>query len=400
MVEQRRCAIVAKVQAKQPVDQLIAKLPSRSAAAELVALVASGDPEAEAAVIRTLSAGTLDQPHDLDEHVRAELYDAMEVTGSDPEAGLELGRKLTSSLVAPCELAQAWGIQAQAHRMLGQYTAAEKCLEEAGEVAGGCELAMADLLRRRGLVRYFGGRRREGLADADEAVALYRRLGSPGHDLDGEGLAKSLMARGKVRWHEGDFRGAIVDFGEAVSLIPPRKVVFVYAVANLAVALKDGGPEERLMAMDLLAPARHAFRVFPNGSLQRSKLDWVEGMLRWDLRRGKRAYARKLLLRAREYFIDKKMPFETAAVTADLFRMAFPDRSRLLELSEEWRPAFRRLVRAPDLRRAFGEVDRAAQAYGWDAERRLDRVISELRAACEAPGVIPCLLESRPSSVG
>ncbi len=88
------------------------------------------------------------------------------------------------------------------------------------------------------------------------------------------------------------------------------------------------------------------------------------------------------------------MPFEAAAVSADLFRITFPDRILLLELVAEWRPTIRRLVRAPELLRGFDKVKQAAKTYGWDAEERLDRAISDLRAACQAPGVLPCLLES------
>lgn len=369
---------------------------SEKAARELMERTKKGDREAEEALLRKLRQNRkmVTQPRcELTSKVFRKLVRVQRVTENRPKRGMEQVQDLLAPDLLPCEMAQALGILAHAHRMLKNYAAAEEALRRAWTVAGNCEIAVLDLHRREVLLAYVTGRPDDAFRHANAAIDGYRSLGGPGHDLDGEGLAKSYMFRGQLWYHEKHFGKAATDLGLAVSVIPPDKVVFGYAVVDLAWALSHGGMAARQEALQHVLGARSSFRRRA-ASVHRARLDWLEGLLRWDLDYGQRPRAKFLLQRAQEDFIEAAMPYETAAVTADLLRLTFPDRQKILGFLIKLKPQLDPLLAGlRDLTRGLQAVQDAAEVCGWSAERGIDRAISALREACEdSPGVIPCLL--------
>lgn len=369
---------------------------TKEAARVLMERAKKGDREAEEALLRKLrqhSKMVTQYRCELTPEVLRELHRVQLVTVDHPKRGLEQVQDLLVADLLPCEMAQALGISAQAYRMLKDYPAAGEALRRAWDNAGHCEIATLDLHRREVLLAYFTGRKDDAFRHANAAIDGYRGLGGPGHDLDGEGLAKSYLFRGQLWGHEKNFGRAAADQSLALSLIPPHKVVYGYAVFDLAATLAHLGREERLQAFQYVLVARNSFRR-RSASVQRARLDWLEGLLRWDLDYPPRPRAKFLLERAQADFIDASMPYETAAVTADLLRLTFPDRYKILLFLNKLEPRLGPLLAGlRDVTRRLQEIRDAAGVAGLRGERAVGRAICAMRTACEAsPGVLPCLL--------
>jgi tetratricopeptide (TPR) repeat protein len=290
----------------------------------------------------------------------------------------------------PCEVVQAWGVFAYAQRAQKELDDAEQSLAQAWALAGDCADCLAYLHHRRARLRAAQRRYREGLIDAGFSEDHYRRFG-PGHDLDGEGLANSLEARGQILYFLGRKEEAAEVFAECVRILPPRKEdLYAYAVVNLGVALRGLGPERKQDALDSLALARNRFRSVTEASVPRVKLDWLEGDLRCELK-DRPDRGRELLYRALGDCPGLGLEAEGLAIASDLTLFLFPVRARILRMLEDFRPSMERLLRTPKLRRGFDEIYQAADACGWHAEERLRRTIAEVRRSVSGlPGVFPC----------
>lgn len=370
------------------IEELIRKPHwSRAEARRIFEAAARGDVRAREAVIERLSPkceldpGVFDDLH----RIEAEVLDK-------PEQGLRRVRSYLSSelFLSPCERAQAWGIASLALRMLGDISGAESALEEASEIAGDCDLAALDNHRRTVLVRFAAHRIDEAYSHADSAVAGYRALGGPGHDLWGEGLARSLRIRGHLRYHCGAYHRALPDLGEALSITPPTSELFLDATFDLSATLAQVGEEEQRCAYDYVTSARQSFRRRPK-SPQRARLDWLEGSLRWRLRED-RERGKWLLKRAQKDFIGFSMPYEVSGVTADLLRTLFPHRNNLRVFLAEWRPRLCGFL-PRELWTPFLAVTTAVETSHWAGESLVDRAIASFReAASLKAGIPPCLI--------
>lgn len=145
----------------------------------------------------------------------------------------------------------------------------------------------------------------------DRAVLLHREQD------DQEGLSRALTKRGDVRRLRGDLAGAVEDLGSATDLLAgnptPDQHLQVCVLSNLALCLCDlGRPGE---ARRLLDDNRE---LYTSGSSrwERSRLPWLEGIIARSLGEGDKA--ERLLLRARNLFLEKDFYFDAALVSLDL----------------------------------------------------------------------------------
>jgi len=59
---------------------------------------------------------------------------------------------------------------------------------------------------------------------SQRAMDGYDALGGPGHDLDGDGWASSLIVRADARFHLGDKAGSAADFATALGRLEKEMV--------------------------------------------------------------------------------------------------------------------------------------------------------------------------------
>lgn len=371
-------------------EELVKSLPwSDDAAEEIFRRASAGDSEARKVALKSLRKFHI--PCEFSPETFEKLKDLQWETDDDPGRGLAKVRELMKSDLAPCELGQAHGIEAQALRMLNDYVGAKAAISRAWSVAGFCDLSVPDLELRSMWPAYHDGRIEEAIRHADTAVKGYKLLDGPGHDLDGEGLAVSMMNRGELYYLTGSYEAAAVDLGEAVALIHPSNRLLATAIFNLAVALERLGSAERRRAYQDVLVCRAAF-MRRGRTVPRAKLDWLEGSLRVQLSENPKR-GRKLLRRGLTDLIHFEIPYDAAALAADIMRVLFPDRHRIVGFLDEKKPRILRLVRAIlPLVEALDGV--SAAAWGVDPQA-LDRAIASLREAC-GPRVLPCLVVNQP----
>lgn len=150
----------------------------------------------------------------------------------------------------------------------------------------------------------------------DEAQRLLDRATLLARDLqDDDMLARTLIQRGTVLWHQGRFEEAGRDEREALTLLDANRDAVLYAcgVGNLALCLSELGRYDEAAAVieenrDRLAGV--------SGEWSRLRLLVLEGRIAQGRRRVDEA--ERLLLEARNRCIAEGNAFEVALVSLDL----------------------------------------------------------------------------------
>lgn len=299
-----------------------------------------------------------------------------------------------------CAQAQALGLVAQSHRMSRDFEAAEECLRLAAVIAHGCESCLADVDRRWVFLLLALGLYTLALGKADASVNRYEALGHSGHDLDGAGLAKALLARGQARWYLGEYSESAREFETCLAMLSheDHEVLYLHVTVALAAALKECGPERQKEAVGLVNGVRKArfLRRHHRDSPHLARLNWLEGTLKYKLRIGQPCRARDLVEDALRIFIARDMPDEAPAVLADLSMMAaprwdakYPDRGMVVGVLKKFEPAVSALSLRPPVRTGLVELRKASWVHGWDAHKGMVAAIRSLREAASGSGVLP-----------
>jgi tetratricopeptide (TPR) repeat protein len=167
----------------------------------------------------------------------------------------------------------------------------------------------AAILDREASLRRDERRFDEAVALLKDAIETFRGLGEK--HLEG----RSLVNLAVVHHHAGDLERAIVLLQEALPLLDPEREprVLLNARHNLAFYLAGAGRFEEALAA--YREARPLYREFPE--------PWVENRRRWVRGRilrglGRTAAAEKLLLKARDGFVDEGIPYDTALAALEL----------------------------------------------------------------------------------
>jgi tetratricopeptide (TPR) repeat protein len=302
-----------------------------------------------------------------------------------------------------CEAVQATGLEAYRLRRLGRNEAARGLLEQAWRLGASCPLdreglnpCRLDVGWRLAVVLTALGLYPKALATVEESLEGYRRLGGPGHDLDGDGIAKCLSVRAKIRSFMGDHAGAAGDFAACLERLPTGSSFFDQTQRDLAWALFQTGDEGKEDAYKYLQKHRLAYRrreLTPD----RAQFDWLDGQLEFSRKgrvgRNRRKRGEKKMMRAIEGFAEAGLPAEFEAAASDLLRALRHDRTALLEHLETLHPMAMRLIKSPEQLRRFqlilNECQGTPSPSTWS---RIERAIGELREAAGGTHLPPCLI--------
>lgn len=221
--------------------------------------------------------------------------------------------------------------QANAYRAGGELKTAENLFVEVRRelTVSGCTDAElhAEIVRLEASLRLDQQRLDEARRLLDRAVLLAREIQET--DL----LARSLIKRGSVLWHQGRLEEASGDQREAVALLDRAgdPILYACAVANLALCLSELGRYDDATAV--LEKNRHRL-TGASGEWSRLRLLWLEGRIAHGRHRADEA--ERLLLEARNGFIAERKGFDVALVSLDL---------SLLYLEESRHSDLKRLAR-------------------------------------------------------
>ncbi len=262
-----------------------------------------------------------------------------EVLFDDPRAGLELA-KLAPRLAAsiPQRRPHEWRyvgesekrlhreLSVRSHAVLGGAHRAGAGFEEADRAYRVsrqiCDSGpvrpetRANLYKRLARLRTAQKRYSDASKLVDFAIEVYR-------DRDQEYYADALLMKGYVLGESGRHAEAIPFFGEALQLTKPMrrssslvKRTFRSAVHNLANAVSRGcGPDDVIAAHRFVKEAKK-FYVKKPSSINKHKLNWVEG--RVVSRLGSTRLAERRFRGAVEQFLKLGAPLEAAFSSLDL----------------------------------------------------------------------------------
>lgn len=229
----------------------------------------------------------------------------------------------------------------------------------------------------------------------EACLAGYRELG-PGHDLDGDGVARCLSIRGQIRWFLGAADGAVADLGVSLERWRPESPPFLVALLNLGVALERAGRREE--AYQLLRKPRLKFRSLPP-SAHRAVFDLLDGNLEYQRGVRHRHRGREKIRDAVDGFAAERMPDEFIRAVADYVRSIRRNPEAVHAFLKEIHGTARELVTAPEQIRRLREIfalsrDLSGPLPTRSVRRRMaqamEQAIAELRAGI-LPGV-PCLV--------
>lgn len=227
-------------------------------------------------------------------------------------------------VLARCQRHQALCIMAAADRAVGKARKAEYQLRRLlAEVA--CPACRADFHRRLAIVLRYRMRFPEALVEMATAMATYRRLGHPGHDLHQNGYAACLYGRASIHYYRGDEASGLRDGAMAFRLIDPevspglhRATLSVVAASLLKIVRRSAGmgikcPADLLSVLDgQLAVALQGFKP----TVEWGKLTWLRGII--AALRGDLPVAEDLLFQCQGVLVEKSEPLAVAVVTSDL----------------------------------------------------------------------------------
>ncbi len=164
-----------------------------------------------------------------------------------------------------------------------------------------------DVLRRRAFLRIYQGRLAEAQEDAEAALPR----------TTGREHAYALEASGAAHYYSGEYGDASRQFGKCLDETHPDDASYCNAIQNYATALAEGTDKDVLMGLELCEEARR--RLKPRHKMQRAKLWWTIGLLRFRL--GKDVEAWRALDIARRSLIALQTAPEVAAIIADMARV-------------------------------------------------------------------------------
>lgn len=276
--------------------------------------------------------------------------------------------------LARCQRYQALGIMAAADRALGKAKKAENQLRLILAEAE-CPACRADLHRRLAIVLRYQMRFPEALAEMENAMALYRRLGHAGHDLDQNGYAACLYGRATIHYYRGDEASGAEDGAVAFRLIDPelspelhRCTLSVVAASLLKIVGRSADlgleyPSDLLATIDeRLAEALKGLRP----SVEWGKLTWLRGTI--ATLRGDLFVAEDLLFQSQQVLVEKSEPLAVGVVTSDLVAVC------CLSVRLE-------RVETALLRLSWGQRGRCW--YGWLPQEFCEQLDGAVETVCE-----------------
>lgn len=329
------------------------------------------------------------------------------VESGSPSRGLALCRAtvpLAPLLGNRCQVVQAYGIMSDGERSLGFLPKAHQTVRFASSIADDCMSCSSALHWREGLILRDECRFDYAISKFDAALDLQYRA-TIDHDLHGNSIAKILLGRGSTYYEAGLkdpmnrfslISSAVGDISRALSLILPAKSNKLYrgAILNLSCALSaTGRRSDLLMADRYVRDARQLFKGVQTCSQERTKLEWLTAMIRYELRSMKLHRVCECLTRAQEDFISMGMRLEAVAIAADLARLAFPDQNRIRDYIGTMESKIFHI--SLELRQRLRTVIAATKLKDWDAPKALRTAIVELREAC-GPKMLACLISWPP----
>lgn len=334
----------------------------------------------------------------------SELRSIMEDLDRKPaKVGCLAGLRARARELGTCETVQADGLEAYRLRRLGHLEAARDLLEQAWRLGGSCPLeregvnpCLLDVGRRLAVVLTALGLYPKALATVEESLGGYERLGDPGHDLDGDGIANCLSVRGKIQGFMGDPAGAARDFAACLERLPTGSNVFEQTRRDLAVALSHTGDEGKEEAYKYLQKHRLVYRRRPL-TPDRAQFDWLDGQLEFSRKgrvgRNRRRRGEKKMTRALKGFAEAGLPDEFEAAASDLLKALRHDRTVLLKHLAAIHPVALKLIKSPEHLRRFqlilNECQGTPSPSTWG---RLERAINELRMVAGGTNLLPCLI--------
>jgi len=382
-----------------------ARRGDRDAAWELRQLIRDDD-EIWNEVLETLDSA-VGEPDDKErEAFWADLREADSIVYSNPADGEAFLADLRERMwrFGSCERVQVLGIDAARCRALGKHADAETLLDQARELAVTCRLqhedakpCLLDVDRRHSILLTTQGRHEDALAEAQSTLDGYRKLGGPGHDLHGQGMAKALFARAFVRFHMGAAAGASADFAECLAMVPPDVDDLHESIRhNLAWSLFRTDAAGKKEADKLLSKVRRSFSHRPM-SVPRAHFDWLDSMLTWEVRRRNRHRARNKLHETQEaFFSPLRTPDQFVAATSDLLLVYFPDRDEMRKVLEKAKRMGKGFITDPEQWRRLCELEKLVDAGIWTPHDDLESAVRGLRESVSGvPGIIPSLIRSQ-----
>lgn len=339
------------------------------------------------------------------------LRHIMMLTNANPAEGLELTAPVVQlfetqtergspqkRVAARCNLVQAMGIAAAAYRAMGKLGKASRILDRAWELAGDCEECEADLERRDSYLLCSKGRFDEALDSANSALGKYKKLGGPGHDLAGDGVADTLIARGVVSYYSGNVHKSLEDIRLVLDLVPkPGSPPDLYGVALylLAAYLQGVGGRQKLQeAKEAIRRGLHSLESMGyDQSIFTAKSHWVYGMLEAEL--GNREYAEFHFMSAHDELMSLHLAQEVSVLATDRARFGLPDPRKVqaaVVATMEWSEDHGKRVIPAWFSRRSVVVLRTLFQTAQQKSADFEAAIATARSALDGDRILPCLL--------
>ncbi len=257
---------------------------------------------------------------------------------TDPQAGLEVAR-LAVRLVDKLPGIYRRGsektlLKSRAFTTLGSRLRAVARLDDSerafmlacGLSWGAPPLEIADLLRRRGLLRVDQRQFDSAFALMDQSLRILEAHGADDHEV-----GCVLQGRGLVFFHAERYRDATRDYAAAVRLINPERNFKQYyaAVHNLGTALVKSAASHEEIALAIEQVHKVKEIGFEPDTLPGLTLTWLEGLLLVKLGRNKEAEA--AYREAWSGLAKLDAPYEIALLLLDLAELLC-EQDRLGEL--------------------------------------------------------------------
>jgi len=374
----------------------------REAVRKLAELAAQGNQEALDALANGFEKPAEDE-HEDPERFLADLRLAKSAATSTPAAaeGRLKALAVRARRLGTCEQVHVLGLDAVRLMFTGALDEAGHRLSQAQALERQCRQGAACALlnrRRASLLALSRGDFDLALREAQAALTGYEALGSPGHDLNGDGLASALTARAESRFHLADYAGSAGDFAAALERFSPSAKVWSVTQQNLARALvHTGGAGRRAVAeSEQFAALRLSMRR--GNSIERAAFLWLDGQLWLDqdkrrdrgfkrLRRAMVIYAHPLIS-APDPFLNVASDIAQAMISC----RRYPDRGEIAAFLElEVGPIAKRIITDDLHHERLQELFKRCKARpGLSVWVDLRLAIESLRSAAERS--IPCLL--------
>lgn len=325
---------------------------------------------------------------------QAALLDAKDQTTSRPATTGRLLEELEARArqLGTCQTVQVLGLSAMRLSLVGDLGGARGALRRAKIESSGCPACDLDRMRREALLLLHLGQIEAALEMSQRAMDGYEVFGSPGHDLNSNGWASSLIVRAQVRCEMGDYAGSAADCATALRHFRRGTKVWQVTHQNMAATLALAGPVERRQVNEDLVALRLSMRR--GVSVERAAFLWLDGQLVVAI--GGRRYRGMERLQMSLHLYGHPsiaLPRSWLGVASDYARVLFPDREAIgLWMERDLAPHARRLIQDDRHLRQLKELYELAQERHRSLGMfgKLRRAIESLR---ESTGTaMPCLL--------